>query len=164
VAGRHEHVPVAEDAMPWLVYKTHSGGQPLARPAGGHVFNRLPELVNEDARIRRRGRYVSTTFLAQAGERSWLIRVDRGRVDDVREGPFVMPRWTFALRAEPETWAAFWQPVPAPGFHDLMAMIKFKTLVAEGDLYPLMSNLLWFKDLLSAPRRLSTTPAATQEP
>jgi hypothetical protein len=33
-----------------------------------------------------------------------------------------------------------------------MAMIKFRRLRAEGDLYPFMSNLLYFKEVLACPR------------
>lgn len=111
------------------------------------MIEQLPCLVNDDDRLVRQGRYVTTTFLFQADEEQWLVHIDKGRVD-VETGPFVMPRWTFALRASAQTWQAFWSPAPRPGFHDIMAMIRFKTLTAEGDLYPLMSNLLWFKEVL----------------
>jgi hypothetical protein len=77
-----------------------------------------------------------------------LIRVHEGRIESVRQGPFVMPRWTFALRASTEAWSEFWQPQPKPGFHDLMAMLKFRTLKIEGDQYPLMCNLQYLKDVL----------------
>jgi hypothetical protein len=115
------------------------------------MFTELPSLIESDARLRHRGRYVTTTFLVQSGDDVYLITVDRGRLE-VDEGPFVSPRWQFALRADAEVWERFWQPVPPPGSHDLMAMIKFKSLIAEGDLHPFMANLLWFKDVLSAPR------------
>jgi hypothetical protein len=44
------------------------------------------------------------------------------------------------------------QPIPKPGFHDVMAMLKLKHLKMEGDLYPLMSHLLYFKDILASVR------------
>jgi hypothetical protein len=64
-----------------------------------------------------------------------------------------MPRWTFALRAPRDAWEAFWQPVPPPGFHDLIAMMKIGALEVEGDQHPFMANLRYFKDLLALPRR-----------
>ena len=67
-------------------------------------------------------------------------------------GPFVMPRWTFALRASEEAWATFWQPVPPPGFHDLIAMLKTRALKLEGDQHPFFANLRYFKELLALPR------------
>lgn len=123
------------------------------------MFTQIPGLVNDDAALRHRGRFITTTLLADSGAGQHLISVDRGRLT-VLSGPFVAPRWQFALRASPDAWANFWSPVPAPGWHDLMAMIKFKTLTAEGDLHPFMSNLLWFKDVLVSPRRLSNVKAA----
>jgi hypothetical protein len=122
------------------------------------MLHRLPALVNDDDRLVERGRFVNTTFLVEVGPQAWLVAVSHGRVADVTPGPFVMPRWTFALRASEETWEKFWSPNPPPGFHDLMAMIKFRTLRAEGDLYPFMSNLLWFKAVLATPRSLTTNP------
>jgi hypothetical protein len=63
-----------------------------------------------------------------------------------------MPCWRFALRAGAEVWRQFFQARPAPGYHDLMALIKFRRLRAEGDLYPLMSHLLYFKEVLACAR------------
>lgn len=120
------------------------------------MFAHIPALVNDDAALRHRGRFVSTEILIESGSEQHLLSIDRGEVI-VTPGPFVSPRWQFALRAAPEQWQRFWLPVPPPGSHDLMAMIKFKTLVAEGDLHPFMANLLWFKDVLAAPRRLAET-------
>lgn len=42
---------------------------------------------------------------------------------------------------------------PSRGFHDLMAMLKFRTLRIEGDQHPFMANLLYFKDVLASVRR-----------
>ena len=35
---------------------------------------------------------------------------------------------------------------------DLFAMIRRRALRVEGNLQPFMANLLWFKDVLAAPR------------
>jgi hypothetical protein len=82
----------------------------------------------------------------------YLLRIHRGRIEAIDKGPHIMPRWAFALRAAEEAWAAFWQPVPAPGFHDLIAMLKIGVLRIEGDHHPFMANLRYFKDLLTLPR------------
>ena len=42
--------------------------------------------------------------------------------------------------------------MPPPGGHDLFAMIKTRALSLDGDQYPFMSNLRYFKDLLALPR------------
>ena len=112
----------------------------------------LPGLANGDAWLVHRGRFLETTFLLGIGDAHYLIRIHRGRVDGVERGPFVMPRWTFALRGSQEAWATFWRPLPPPGFHDLIAMIKTRSLTLEGDQHPFFANLRYFKELLALPR------------
>jgi hypothetical protein len=116
------------------------------------VFEGLPALVNGDESLVRRGRDCNTTFLVEAGESSWLVTVRGGRIERVERGPFRMRPWSFAVRAPVEAWRSFWQPVPAPGFHDLFAMTKAGHARIEGDLTPLMQNLRYIKELLAAPR------------
>jgi hypothetical protein len=118
------------------------------------LIEHLPELVNGDAALVRRGRYLSVTFLVAIGDASWLVRVREGRIDAVTRAPTVMADWRFALRAPPDAWARFWQPVPEPGWQDLFALQRRKLLVMEGDLQPLMAHLLYIKDVLASPRKL----------
>lgn len=117
------------------------------------VFETLPALVNGNESLVRRGRYCTTTFLVEAGDTSWLISVHEGRVAKVERGPFLMRAWSFAVRAPTDAWAKFWEPVPAPGYHDIFAMAKGGRARVEGNLQPLMANLRFIKDLLAAPRR-----------
>lgn len=116
------------------------------------MIETLAERVNSDKRLVHRGRFVDTTFLLEVGDQVWLVRIHEGRVAEIRKGPFVMPRWTFALRASAETWQNFWLAKPPPGFHDLFALVRFKRLVIEGDMHPFMANLFYFKDVLRALR------------
>jgi hypothetical protein len=116
------------------------------------VFERLPEWVNADAALVRRGRYLSATFLVEVGDAAWLVTVHEGRVTRVERGPFLMRDWAFAIRASADAWRRFWERVPAPGFHDLFAMTKGGHAHVEGDLRPLMANLRYVKDLLERPR------------
>jgi len=118
------------------------------------MLERLPELVNGDPVLVRRGRFLSTRFLVGVGEIEYLVDIREGRVENVERGPFVMPSWRFALRGSAEAWRKFWQTMPPPGHHDLFALSKLGLLTIEGDLHPLMANLLYLKDVLAAPRRL----------
>jgi hypothetical protein len=120
------------------------------------MIETLAELVNGDPVLVRRGRFLSTRFLVGVGEVDYLIDIREGRVERVARGPFVMPSWRFALRGSAEAWRKFWQKVPPPGHHDLFALSKSGLLTIEGDLHPLMANLLYLKDVLAAPRRLGT--------
>ena len=117
------------------------------------VLERLAELVNADAGLVRRGRYLTTSFLVQTGTTAWLVSVHEGRVTRVERGPFLMRAWSFAVRASDEAWRRFWEPVPAAGWHDLFAMTKGGQAIVEGDLQPLMANLRYIKDVLAKPRR-----------
>jgi hypothetical protein len=117
------------------------------------VLDGLPDLVNADASLVRRGRYCSLTFLVQVGDTAWLVTVHEGRITRVERGPFLMRAWSFAVRAPAEAWTKFWEPMPAAGYHDLFAMAKGGHATVEGDLVPLMANLRYVKDVLAAPRR-----------
>jgi hypothetical protein len=113
----------------------------------------LPALVDADAALVRRGRFLTVTFLLGVGDTSYLVRVVEGRIARVERGPFLLRPWSFAIRAPAEAWQKFWAPVPAPGYHDLFAMTRIGAARIEGDLYPLMAHLRYVKDVLAAPRR-----------
>jgi hypothetical protein len=116
------------------------------------MLENLKSAVNDDPWLVQRGRFVDTRFLLEAGERQHLISIHAGRIESVAAGPFVMPRWVFALRAPEDAWRRFWSPLPPPGFNDIMALVKSRTLKIEGDQHVLMANLRYFKDLLAAVR------------
>ena len=116
------------------------------------MIERIAELVNADANLVRRGRFLSTTFLIEVGEQGFLIKVIEGRVVSVTPGPFVTPNYSFALRAPKDEWEMFWTKLPPPGHHDIFALFKRGKLKIEGDLHPLMANLLYVKDVLAKPR------------
>jgi hypothetical protein len=109
--------------------------------------------VNADARLVARGRFVDTTFMLAADDSYYLIRIEQGRVAKITPGPFITPQYSFALRAQLTVWEKFWQPLPPLGFTDIFALVKQKLMRVEGDLHPFMANLLYFKDVLAAPRK-----------
>ena len=112
----------------------------------------LPERVNANERLVWRGRHLDVDMLLEIGDRPFLVVIRQGRIASVRRGPFVMPAWNLALRADAEAWSAFWQAAPVPGFHDVMALVKARRLRIEGDLHAFMSHLLYFKDVLACLR------------
>jgi len=115
-------------------------------------FGRLPALVNGNAALVRRGQFLSTVFLVGAGEIDIYVAVRKGVIDEAAAGPALMRSWRFAIRASAEAWSRFWEPVPRPGYHDLLAMTRFGTARIEGDLQPLMANLRYVKEVLATPR------------
>jgi hypothetical protein len=112
------------------------------------AIERLPELANGDAWLIHRGRFLDVDLMLEVGDDQYLLRIRDGRVEPVERGPFVMPRWAFALRASSRDWETFWSASPPPGYHDLVAMMKFNRLRLDGDPYFFMTHIRYFKDLL----------------
>ena len=63
------------------------------------MIETLQQLVNADAGLVRRGRFLTTCFLLEVGPSAFLISILEGRIVQVAQGPFVMPSSSFALRA-----------------------------------------------------------------
>ena len=122
-------------------------------PEVDQVVAELPDLVNADAGLVRRGQRLTTTFLLVVDDAEYLIHVAAGRLAAVERGPFLLRSWSFAVRASADAWRRFWQPLPEPGYHDLFAMKKLGVARIEGDLWPLMTYLRYVKDVRAAPRR-----------
>ena len=116
------------------------------------VLEHIREAVNADARLVARGRHVDVVLLLGVGSETWRLDIRRGRIEAAETGPFVMPACTFRIDAPAEEWERFWEPVPRPGHHDILALMKRRVLTLEGDLHPLMANLFYFKAVLAAPR------------
>jgi hypothetical protein len=119
------------------------------------MIERLFDLVNADAALVRRGRFLTTDFLVEVGDEPFQISVQDGRIASVTRGPAAARPWRFAIRASADVWREFWQPVPRPGYHDLFALTRFGHARIEGDLLPLMANLRYVKEVLETPRRLA---------
>jgi hypothetical protein len=119
------------------------------------MIEKLPELVNRDAALLRRGRHLDLDVLIEIGRVPYHVAIEGGGIARLDRGPLLMRSWALAFRGPEEAWRQFWQPFPPPHFHDIFALAKCGHLRIEGDLHPLMANLLYFKDVLAAPRRLA---------
>ena len=119
------------------------------------MIDMLPQLVNADAALVRRGRFLTTDFLIEVGDETFLVSVQEGRIARVTRGGAQERPWHFAIRASADAWHEFWQPVPRAGYHDLFALTRFGRARIEGDLLPLMANLRYVKEVLETPRRLA---------
>ena len=94
--------------------------------------------------------------MVEVGARQYLLTVREGRVESVVKGPLVQRRWRFAIRAKAECWDKFWQKIPAPGWHDLFALLRRGDVAFEGDQRVLMAHLLYLKLVLASPRKLAS--------
>ena len=116
------------------------------------MIENLAGFVNDNEALVRRGRYVDFAILVGVGEVDYIVRLDRGRVTDVRRRRVNIESGRFAIRAPAEIWTEFWQPMPKRDHHDLFSMLAAGLAQIDGDLLPFMQNLQYFKDLLAAPR------------
>jgi hypothetical protein len=119
------------------------------------VIERIAELVNADPAIVRWGRGLNDAFMVEVGDVQYLLVVRDGRIESVAKGPFVMRSWRFAIRAKRSAWERFWEPVPAPGWHDLFALLRRGDVAFEGDQRVLVAYLMYLKLVLATPRRLA---------
>ena len=118
------------------------------------MIEKLPELVNADDRLVWRGRFLTVDFLVEVGDIPYYISIQSGRITSIERGPFPMRPWRFAIRAKAEAWEKLWEPVPRPGYTDILGMMKIGEARIEGDLQPFMANLRYIKEVLVTPRRL----------
>ncbi len=123
------------------------------------AFQQLPRLAAVDSDLIRRGRFLTCEFEIGVGSTSLGVAIVEGRVVSVTRGPFLLKPFTFSIRAEPDVWLRFLEPMPAPGFYDLLGMNKVGRARVAGNLVPLMGNLQYVKDLVALPRTLASSKA-----
>ena len=63
------------------------------------LFSALPDLVDADPDLVRRGRFLTTEFQIGVGSLSLHVVIETGRVRSVVRGPFLLKPSTFALSA-----------------------------------------------------------------
>jgi hypothetical protein len=117
------------------------------------MIENLARLVNDDPAIVRWGRRMRETFMVEVGDEQFLLTVHEGKIEKIEKGPFVQRTWRFAIRASRESWEKFWQKTPAPGWHDLFALLRRGDVAFEGDQRVLMAYLQYVKLVLAAPRK-----------
>ena len=119
-------------------------------------LDRLPERFNQRQKLVDYAKRLNTRFLLVVGDTSFRITITDGKISTVQRGPFIMGEWDFIIQADEDVWQQFWLPLPPPGFHDVLALSKAKRMSIQGNIYPFMSNLLYFKELLSTIRSLES--------
>jgi hypothetical protein len=136
-----------------------AGALDISSPGGVAArMGGLAEAVGGDPVLLRRGRYLDTTCQLNVGDDVFLLRIVEGRIIELRQGPFVTPSADFAISGDAAVWRRFLAAAPPPGDHELFAFVKRRELVVTGNLHPLMSHLLYFKELLAHLRETATCP------
>lgn len=116
------------------------------------IFATLPGLLDADSRLLRAGRMLNVDCLLGPIDLPFLVFIRAGRIAEMSAVPGTMPSWRFGYTASPQAWIEYWRPEPKPGWHDLLALTKRGEAHLVGDLYPFMTHLQYFKDLLALPR------------
>ena len=119
-----------------------------------NLMDGLQAVVNDDASLQHWGRCISLEFLLGVGNTDYLIRIEEGNVTGVRLRSLPIESGVFTIRAAADVWAEHWRPVPKRDYHDLFSMLSAGLAQLDGDITPLMQNLIYFKELIAAPRAI----------
>lgn len=117
------------------------------------TFRSIQAALDGMPHLLRLGRLFSETVLIEVDGQEIYLTFDKGRIVSVVEGPSRKTPWRFALRTDAEALAKFWQPRPAPGFHDIFGLVKIGRGRIDGDILTLVKNLRFFKELLALARQ-----------
>lgn len=99
------------------------------------------QLSDGDAELQAHGAYFTCSYLLDMGEHTFLVRMHRGRIEELTVDPEPLTAYDFAIRADAETWRGFCQPTPPPMYHGIWAATFRRGMRMEGDLLVLMQNL-----------------------
>ena len=119
---------------------------------------KLQDLVNGDTALVRRGQWLSADMMLEVGDARLLVKIRSGRIEEVVRLSLLAMPFDFAVVGTEEAWDAFWQPVPKPRHHDIMALIREGKMRIEGDLEQMMAHFLTLKMMLEKPRLLGHQP------
>jgi len=128
------------------------------------MLDRLQRCVNEDAGLVARGRGVSLDIQITIGDDDHIVSIEQGRIIGHRPRRLALESGVFCLGAERDVWEAHWAAEPARNYHDLFSLLSSSNARIDGDLKPLMQNLLYFKDLFAAPRPAKSDTPPTPIP
>lgn len=117
------------------------------------AFRRIPEYLARDAALMSRGRLLDVDCLLGSTVQPFHVSIRAGVIVDITPAPVLMRSSRFSYLASPQAWAAYWQPMPKAGWHDLLSLTKRGEATLSGDLHPFIAHLQYFKDVLALPRR-----------
>jgi hypothetical protein len=118
-------------------------------------FREMGERLIAIEHLRRLGRLFDATVLIEVDGAEIYLTFERGSITRVvREMGRKIP-WQFAFRVRAEALQGFWEPLPAPGYHDIFGLVKLGVARIDGDILLLVKNLRFFKEFLALGRTAS---------
>lgn len=116
------------------------------------MFDALTRTAAPGTALAAQARGLDMRLMLRAGDADTLVTIRDGAVTEVRPGPHVTPSWDTRLAAAEADWAEFLAAVPRPGYHDLYALLRNGRMAFEGNLLPMMQNLMYIKRLFASLR------------
>lgn len=102
------------------------------------------DALNADPSVVRRARFANCVFHIEAAGETWRLALRGGKVAVAAPEEAA----DVTIRIAPEAWAAFGQPVPPPGCHDVYAMAETGRAELTGDFLTLFRYSYVLKDIL----------------
>jgi hypothetical protein len=112
--------------------------------------------LEETPHLLRLGRLFSETVLVEVDGSEFYLAFRDGHLTSIVNGPSRKTPWRFALRTDAAALAAFWEPMPKAGFHDIFALVKIGRARIDGDILTLVKNLRFFKEFLALARGVAS--------
>lgn len=114
----------------------------------------LSGMVESDFELCHLGKAVSLTFFWGIGDMDLAVELRDGKIIALTERNLPIAEGRFAVRADVSVWRRHWRVIPDPEYHDMFSMLSAGHATLDGDITPVMQNLLYFKALLAAPRSM----------
>ncbi|EAQ02360.1 hypothetical protein OB2597_19796 [Pseudooceanicola batsensis HTCC2597] len=115
-------------------------------------MRRIQAMLDAAPHLHRLGALFSETVLIKVDGDEFYLVFDKGRIDRVVEGPSKKTPYRFGFITDGAALEEFWTATPAPGLHDIFAMVKIGRAEIVGDMLLLVRNLRFFKEVLALPR------------
>lgn len=116
------------------------------------MIERLQEAVNADAALVHQARWLTADMLLEIGEARHLVKIREGRITEISAPTLRAVPYDFSIKGTAEAWREFWQPIPKPRHHDIMALIREGRMSIGGNLELMMAHFLTLKRMLEKPR------------
>lgn len=118
-----------------------------------HRLTQMQGRANALPHLARLGALFSETVLLQVDEAAFYLQFDKGHLTKITPGPSRKTPWRFAFRTDAVAIHRFWEPIPAPGYHDLFGLAKIGRGRVDGDILSLVKNLRFFKEFMALGRQ-----------
>lgn len=116
------------------------------------TLNIMQGRLNTSEHLKHLGRLFSETVLIEVDGEEFYLTFEKGALACLAAGPSRKTPWRFALRTDADALRQFWNPRPAPGFHDIFGLVKIGRGRIDGDMLLLVKNLRFFKEFMALGR------------